>query len=210
MATYHQQSLSAVLDDLESSAQGLTTTEAKKRLETHGTNELKIGKETPEIVKFLLQFKNFFAFLLIVGGALAMTAERLDPGQGNLYIASRCCGCRLLNAASPISGAPERTDHGQLQEDAALEITASGTAQPGEVPVADLVPGDVIVLHEGDRVPADGRLIAAKELKVDNSQPDRGKRAAASGCGQIGESLAGKPQHGVFRHPWCKAAKARS
>ena len=48
-------------------------------------------------------------------------------------------------------------------------ITALRDGTPQELPAADLVPGDVIILNEGDRVPADGRLIQAKELKVDNS-----------------------------------------
>jgi sodium/potassium-transporting ATPase subunit alpha len=48
-------------------------------------------------------------------------------------------------------------------------ITAIRDGRPQETPTAELVPGDVIVLNEGDRVPADGRLIEAKELKVDNS-----------------------------------------
>ncbi len=48
-------------------------------------------------------------------------------------------------------------------------ITAMRDGRPLELSAEDLVPGDIIVLNEGDRVPADGRLIEAKELKVDNS-----------------------------------------
>src|SRR6056297_348788 len=67
-------------------------------------------------------------------------------------------------------------------------ITAMRDGRPREVPAGELVPGDVIILNEGDRVPADGRLIEAKELKVDNasltgkSEPlllDEGKSAEA-------------------------------
>lgn len=189
MATYHQQSLSAVFDELESSAEGLSTTEATARLETRGRNELKIGKETPEIVKFLLQFKNFFALLLIVGGALAMTAERLDPGNGNLYIAFALLGVVLLNAG--FTYFQERQSERIMDSFKKMlpsEITAFRDGRQREVSVAELVPGDVVVLHEGDRVPADGRLIVAKELKIDNpsltgeSEPqllDEGKSAEA-------------------------------
>ena len=170
MAQFHTDSLGDVLSELETTRDGLTASDASARLGRHGTNELKVGKDTPEIVKFLLQFKNFFAVLLIVGGALAMVAERLDPQQGNLYIAIALVAVVLLNAAF--------TYFQEHQSERIMEsfkkmlpsmITALRDGQRLEVPTAELVPGDVIILNEGDRVPADGRLISAKELKVDNS-----------------------------------------
>jgi len=170
MADYHTGSLADALADLDSSPDGLTTQETRTRLERHGANELKVSKDTPEIVKFLLQFKNFFAILLIVGGALAMTAEQMDPGQGNLYIAIALIAVVLLNAAF--------TYFQEHQSERIMDsfrrmlpsmITALRDGRSQEVAAAELVPGDVIILNEGDRVPADGRLIAAKDLKVDNS-----------------------------------------
>ncbi len=170
MADWHTGSLARVLEDLRSATDGLTSDEAQSRLEHYGRNELRVSKDTPEIVKFLLQFKNFFALLLIVGGALAMTAERMDPGQGNLYIAIALIAVVLLNATF--------TYFQEHQSERIMDsfksmlpsmITALRDGQPQEVAASELVPGDVIILNEGDRVPADGRLIAAKELKVDNS-----------------------------------------
>ena len=160
MSSWHTQPLASVLDTLDSGPEGLTDAAAKKRLDEVGRNELKVSKDTSEIVKFLFQFKNFFAILLIVGGALAMAAERMDPGQGNLYI----------NAAF--------TYFQEHQSERIMDsfkklmpsmITTFRYGRPKEVPSQDLVPGDVIVLIEGDRVPADGRLISASELKVDNA-----------------------------------------
>lgn len=189
MADHHTGSLADVLERLESTRDGLSDVEAKARLARLGPNELRVAKSTPEIVKFLLQFKNFFAILLICGGALAMTAERMDPGQGNLYIAIALIGVVLLNAAF--------TYFQEHQSERIMEsfrdmlpsmITAMRDGRPREVPAGELVPGDVIILNEGDRVPADGRLIEAKELKVDNasltgeSEPqllDEGKSAEA-------------------------------
>lgn len=158
------------MKDFDSTAAGLTTQEVKARLERYGANELKVSKDTPEILKFLLQFKNFFAILLIAGGALAMTTEQLDPGNGNLYIAIALIAVVFLNATF--------TYFQEFQSERIMDsfknmlpsmITAIRDGNPKEVPANELVPGDVIVLNEGDRVPADGRLIEAKELKVDNS-----------------------------------------
>lgn len=170
MADWHKISLKSVQEVLRTSPSGLTTDEAHERLVQGGKNELKISKDTSEIVKFLMQFKNFFAILLIIGGTLAMTAEQMDPGQGNLYIAIALVGVVFLNAAF--------TYFQEHQSERIMDsfrkmlpsmITAIRDGRPREVAAVDLVPGDVIVLNEGDRVPADGRLIEAKELKVDNS-----------------------------------------
>src|SRR6056297_4021435 len=189
VTNWHSKPLTGVLDDLDSAPEGLSNAEAEARLGRFGRNELKVGKDTPQIVKFLLQFKNFFAILLIVGGALAMTAEQMDPGQGNLYIAIALIAVVILNAAF--------TYFQEHQSERIMEsfrdmlpsmITAMRDGRPCEVPAGELVPGDVIILNEGDRVPADGRLIEAKELKVDNasltgeSEPqllDEGKSAEA-------------------------------
>lgn len=59
---------------------GLDPEEADRRLASHGLNELKVRKNVPEIVKFLREFTNFFAILLMVGGCLALLADYLDPG----------------------------------------------------------------------------------------------------------------------------------
>lgn len=170
MLDCHKKSLLDVFRQLNSSADGLTTAEAKSRIAKHGPNELKVGKDTPEILKFLLQFKNFFALLLIIGGALAMTAERLDPGQGNLYIAIALIGVVLLNAGfTYFQEHQSERIMDSFKKMLPSEITALRDGKPCEVPVAELVPGDLVSLREGDRVPADGRLIVAKELKIDNS-----------------------------------------
>ncbi len=170
VTNWHSKPLTGVLDDLDSAPEGLSNAEAEARLGRFGRNELKVGKDTPQIVKFLLQFKNFFAILLIVGGALAMTAEQMDPGQGNLYIAIALIAVVILNAAFTYfqEHQSERIMDSFKKMMPAM-ITAIRDGSPQEVPAEELVPGDVIVLNEGDRVPADGRLISASELKVDNS-----------------------------------------
>ena len=170
MTDYHKGPLESVLKTLVTTKDGLSSAEATRRLAEVGPNELTVGRDRPEIVKFLLQFKNFFAILLIVGGGLALTAEKLDPGEGNLYIAIALIAVVLLNAAfTYFQEHQSERIMDSFKKMLPSRITAIRDGRRGEVAVEELVPGDVIILNEGDRVPADGRLIEAKELKVDNA-----------------------------------------
>ncbi|MFT5539657.1 MAG: sodium/potassium-transporting ATPase subunit alpha [Alphaproteobacteria bacterium] len=180
MSDIHKLPLADLYDTLESSARGLTEETATRRLEQYGPNELRVRQDVPQIVKFLLQFKNFFALLLMVGGALAIAAERLDPGQGNLYIAIALFGVVLLNAVFTYiqEHQSERImDSFRRMLPAMVTVLRDGHARRAQAEA--LVPGDVILLHEGDRVPVDGRLIAASGLEVDcasltgESEPQR-------------------------------------
>ncbi len=164
----HRKPIDALLRELGSSPDGLTSAAAQERLSRFGRNELKVDSGPPEWVKFLRQFKNFFALLLICGGALALSAERLDPGQGNLYIAIALIAVVLLNAVF--------TYFQELQSARIMDsfrnmlpsmVTTMRDGAARDVPAEDLVPGDVIILHEGDKVPADGRLLDAAQFKVD-------------------------------------------
>ncbi len=164
----HLKPIEVVLTELASSTQGLSSEASADRLRSHGSNVLSAGKTTPEIFKFLRQFKNFFAMLLIGGGALAMSAERLDPGQGNLYIAIALIAVVFLNAA--FTYAQELQSERIMDSFRNMLPTMVTTLRDGvarEIPAEELVPGDVIILHEGDKVPADGRLLEASMFKVD-------------------------------------------
>ncbi len=155
---------------LKSGEQGLTSAEAEIRLEQYGTNELRVRQQTLEVVKFLRQFKNFFALLLMVGGGLALFAEQLDPGQGNLYIAYALLGVVVLNAG--FTYIQEHQSEKIMESFKKMLPSIVKVLRDGRVEEVDakrLVPGDVFLLHEGDRVPADGRLIEQTRLKEDLS-----------------------------------------
>ncbi len=106
----------------------------------------------------------------MAGGALAIAAERLDPGEGNLYIAVALLGVVVLNAAFTYI---QEHQSERIMESFRRMLPSMVTVIRGgraiRVVAETLVPGDVILLHEGDRVPADGRLIDASDLEVDGS-----------------------------------------
>jgi sodium/potassium-transporting ATPase subunit alpha len=164
------QSLNELFAALGSGESGLSSSDAEARLARFGPNELRVRGEVPEIVKFLRQFGNFFALLLVAGGVLALLADYLDPGQGNFYIACALFGVVVLNATFTY-----------LQEHQSEKIMESfrrmlpamvvvlRDGRPEQIEARTLVPGDIIELSEGDRVPADCRLIEANGLTVDSS-----------------------------------------
>ena len=166
----HRLPLLELLQQLKTSEAGLSEAEAERRYKIYGPNELRMRQDTPEFVKFLRQFKNFFALLLMVGGLLALGAEQLDPNEGNLYIAIALFAVVLLNAA--FTYVQEHQSERIMESfkkmlPSLVMVQRSGKLR--EIEAKYLVPGDLVLLQEGDRVPADGRLIEGSELKVDLS-----------------------------------------
>lgn len=155
---------------LASDDRGLTNAESLNRLQFFGSNELNAIQKTPEYIKFLRQFANFFAILLMTGGCLALLAEKLDPGQGNFYIACALFGVVVLNAVF--------TYLQEHQSERIMEsfrkmlpqmVTVIRDGETTKINASGLVPGDIMLIEEGDRISADGRLIEQNKLKIDMS-----------------------------------------
>src|SRR5450759_63626 len=154
-------------------ASGLSGGDAARRLTRDGPNTLLPRRRTPEILRFLQHLTKLFALLLWAGAALSFLAEWLMPGQGNLYIGSALVAVVALNAAFSYYQEYKAEKimagfHSMLPATA----TVMRAAEVIEIPAAQLVRGDVIVLHEGDRVPADARLFEVLSL-IHISEPTR-------------------------------------
>ena len=170
MNDLHQIPLQDLYSRLNSGFKGLPDSEARKRFEEFGPNELHVRQNVPEYLRFLSQFVNFFAILLMIGGTLAFLAEYLDPGKGNFYIACALFGVVLLNA---IFTYIQEYQSEQIMESFRKMLPTMVTVErEGEVKRIDarfVVPGDIMLLYKGDKVSADGRLIRANQLHVDLS-----------------------------------------
>ncbi|HEX5363438.1 MAG TPA: cation-transporting P-type ATPase, partial [Gallionella sp.] len=170
VADTHRIPLAELERRLSCTGGGLGRAEAALRLSRYGSNELVVRKETPEFIKFLRQFTNFFALLLIAGSALAFFADYLKPGEGNAYIGVALLVVVLLNALFTYV---QEYESERIMESfrnmlpQMIAVLRDGIVLRIEARL--LVPGDVILLEEGDRVPADGRLIEVNQLKVDHS-----------------------------------------
>jgi magnesium-transporting ATPase (P-type) len=151
-----------VFDFLDSSPSGLTTEEATKRLAKHGANVLAETKHVSVVYRLLMHLKDLFSVLLLFASLLAVLG-----GMWDLSLIIVCVV--LLNIVFSLfqewrAEKAMETLKNWMPEYA--KIIRYGQLQ--KILVKNLVPGDVIVLEEGDRVPADARLIEAFDLWTNN------------------------------------------
>ena len=149
---------------------GLPQAEAASRLAKSGPNALVQRRREPEWLKFLRQLTNLFALLLWFGAGLSLFAEFLTPGQGNLAIALALAAVVVLNGIFGYwQGRRAEAIMASFQDLIPLTARVTRDGKMLEVPASLLVVGDLILLAEGDQVPADARLVSVSGLKVDNS-----------------------------------------
>ena len=155
---------------LASSAQGLGDDVARARLIEHGPNVLSAPPRHHLLRTALKQVANLFCLLLLVSSALCFVADRMQPGEGMAVLGWALLGVAVLNAL--FSFAQELRAERAMQALARLlprEITVRRAGRVQRVAVAELVIGDVILLAEGDQIPADARVVAANGLLVNNA-----------------------------------------
>lgn len=166
----HLISYSEFLQRLGVNENGLSEQEAARRLKECGPNVLEESGKESIFKRYIRQFRNFFSILLTVGALLSFLGEYLDPGEGNLYIGIALIGVVFLNGTftfvQEYQAAKTMESFRQLLPPHA-KVFRDGKVK--DILASELVVGDVILLEEGDKVPADGRLIETNALKVDNS-----------------------------------------
>ncbi len=166
----HKLSIEQVYSSLRSSEKGLTTQEAELRLQQYGKNTFRKKKRGVLLWKFITQFTNFFALLLLAGSLIAFIAEQIAPYQGYVYISIALLGVVIINAIFTFiqEYKAERIMHSfQNMLPPKADVLRDGKRQT--ILAEQLVPGDIIIFHEGDKVPADARLTEENVLRVDHS-----------------------------------------
>ena len=159
-----------VLRSLVTSEKGLTEEEAKKRLLEFSPNEIKEVKRTPLLIRFLKQFTHFLAILLWLGAGLAFLSEYLHPGEGMLTLGLAIIGVIFINAIFTFIQeyrAEKAIEKLKLLLPFYVKVIREGKEK--EIHAREIVPGDLIILSEGDKVPADLRLIDTVYLMVNNA-----------------------------------------
>jgi len=155
---------------LATSARGLTGREAAERLRHDGPNVITEQARDPLAVRFGRHLIHRFALLLWAGALLALVGERFKPGEGMLLIAAALPAVVVLNAVFSF-WQESRAERAMAAFRRMLSTHARALRDGREVEVeaATVVAGDVVLLREGDRVPADARLIEVHALKVDHA-----------------------------------------
>jgi magnesium-transporting ATPase (P-type) len=163
-------STEGILAEFGTGPDGLSSEEARLRLRKFGPNILPSGKKTHPAEKFLAQFKNLFNVLLLVASFLSFASGWYFGDSSSIQMGVAILGVVILNAF--FSLIQEYRAEKAVQAISKLVPTNAKVVRDGqlrEVNVAEIVPGDVMTLEEGDRVPADIRLTKAFEISIDNS-----------------------------------------
>ncbi|MFH1823196.1 MAG: HAD-IC family P-type ATPase [archaeon] len=157
---YHAHETNKVLKELSTTEKGLTNGQIKERLEKYGYNEIKDKKSKNPILIFLKQLNSFFVYILIAAAVISFILQNLIDG----YVIAAVI---LINAFI-----------GFFQEDKAeksikalkqmivLQAKVFRNGELVQIPAKELVPGDIISIEEGDRIPADARLLEVKNFST--------------------------------------------
>lgn len=160
---------------------GLSAFEVKHRLEHFGPNRVTAKKSTGPIVRFLLQFHNPLVYILLAAAATtALLHEWVD--------AFVILGVVLVNAVIGfVQEAKAEEAIESLKRLVHTEATVLREGKRRRVPSMELVPGDLVLLQSGDRVPADLRLARVRDLKIDESALTGESLPVAKGSGPLAE-----------------------
>jgi Ca2+-transporting ATPase len=146
---------------------GLTDDEARARLEQYGRNELTAEAPVPRWRRFLAQFQNALVIVLLVATAISAGLWAFERDATLPYEAIAIFAVVLLNAAMGyVQEARAEAAVAALRAMSAANATVIRNGERREVPAAEVVPGDVVLIEEGDTIPADGRLIELATLQV--------------------------------------------
>lgn len=160
---WYSMELKEVFENLHTSKQGLTQNEAKKRLAKYGKNEIKQINRLKPLKIFLRQFKSFIIYILIFAIILSLLIQSyLDAIViGVLVIINSLIGFfQEYKAEKAISNLKKILVHKVI-------VIREGKHQ--QIETSEIVPGDLIVLNQGDRINADCRLIECQELQVNEA-----------------------------------------
>lgn len=153
----------AVLKQLDSSADGLTSSQVQERQQKFAKNVLAAKKHTTLLQKFIAQFKDMMIIILIAAALVAMLAGEVSDALIIFLVV-------LLNAIFGVfqeAKAENAIDALQEMTTPTTRVRRNGVVT--QIKSEELVPGDIVLLEAGDIVPADVRLLSANNLKIEEA-----------------------------------------
>jgi len=191
----YQQTSDAILRSLATDGRsGLNQSEAEQRLRRYGSNQLAEQPPPPEWRKFLAQFTDVLVILLLMAAALSAGIWLYERGGGLPYEALAIFAIVLLNAVTGYLQ-QARAEHAlaALRQLSAPQAKLIRDGERRSLPAAELVPGDIIIVEEGDSIPADARVLESAALHTaeaaltGESVPVSKNSAAIAGEASLGD-----------------------
>jgi sodium/potassium-transporting ATPase subunit alpha len=166
----HHLTVDDAFASLRSGPDGLTADEVQRRLAEYGRNEIERVRGESLTLRFLKGFAHFFAIILWVAAALAFFAAWREPGQGMAMLAFAILGVIVVNGVFSFwqEFRAERAV-AALQRLIPHQVKVQRAGNVAQISAPELVPGDVVLLEEGDNVPAECRVVEAFGVRVNNA-----------------------------------------
>ena len=163
LIAFAQSETQDVLQQIKSQSDGLSDEEVKARLEEHGYNEIATEKRLGVWVRLLKMFKDPLNILLLVLGMISMITKDFRAGVVIFSMVILSVTLRFVQENRADSAAEK------LKDMVSTTATVQRAGVRIEIPLKELVPGDIIFLSAGDMVPADARVLVAKDLFINQS-----------------------------------------
>ena len=198
------------LQTLNSTEGGLSEGEAERRLAKFGKNELKEGKRRSIPALFFAQFKDLMTLILVAAAVLSGVLAYVTGDRSELTDTAILLFIIVLNAAVGVVQ--------QYRADSAIEklkklSTATAKAVRGGrvrfLPAALLVPGDIVEVEEGDRIPADCRILSSEGVKCDEAPLTGESRPVKKRDCIVKKPALAERENTLFSGTFCLSGRAR-
>lgn len=166
---WYKKSCSDVLSELDvDKSKGLSDEQAKSLLEKYGKNSIERGKSLSPLKIFASQFKDVLIAILIISATVSLALSFLENSSKveSLLIYVIVLAIAIVGFLNEYKA--EKTVEA-LRKLVSLSVKVRRSGEIKEVAVEDLVPGDIVILDEGQKIPADLRIIISRELRVNEA-----------------------------------------
>jgi Mg2+-importing ATPase len=162
-AAFWSEPLAELFSRLGATPAGLSSAEAASRLARYGPNVLRAARRQTFLLLALSRFRNPLVVLLIVAGVISALTG--DATSSVIIVTMAFLSVMLDSVQEYRAGAAAE----RLRQSVAVRVSALRDGKPADIPARELVPGDVVALAAGDLVPADGRVLEARDCFVNQA-----------------------------------------
>ena len=198
------------LKTLNSTEGGLSEEEAERRLAAFGKNELKEGKRRSIPALFFAQFKDLMTLILVAAAVLSGVLAYVTGDRSELTDTAILLFIIVLNAA--VGVVQQYRADSAIEKLRKLSTATAKVVRGGRVrllPAALLVPGDVVEIEEGDRIPADCRILSSEGVKCDEAPLTGESRPVRKRDCTVKKPALAERENTLFSGTFCLSGRAR-